>query len=157
MGASKPAAAAVWGVLVVLLVGSAHAQQPPAQPQNPTFELAVCNLSDFEGVYLALKHKQGAQSWVVDGWYGIPDGGCTLIGTFPRDTIYYYAESNDGANWGAASTDQTAPSECVDHDKWFKQAAGGSTCPAGQAGARFRMITVAPNLPRLTYSLTGKR
>src|SRR5262249_36024248 len=55
---------------------SAHAQQKP----NPTFELAMCNLSDFQGVFVALRHKQDAQKWTVDGWYAIPDGGCTFIG-----------------------------------------------------------------------------
>jgi uncharacterized membrane protein len=157
MGASKPAVVALCGALAVSFVGSAGAQQPPAPAQNPTFQLAVCNLSDFQGVFFAVKYKQSAESWAVDGWYAIPDGGCTLIGTFQRDSVYYYAESNDGARWNGAATDQTAQSECVDPDKWFKQAAGSSACATGQTAQRFRMITVPANLPRLTFSLTGKR
>jgi uncharacterized membrane protein len=152
MGALKLMAAAICGALVLSPVGSARAEQK----QNQTFELAVCNLSDFQGVFFALRHKQASQKWMVDGWYAIPDGGCTFIGSFPRDTVYYYAESNDGASWAAIDTDQTGQKECIDHDKWFQQA-GGSPCSAGQASVKFRLITIPANLPRLTFSLTGKR
>ena len=148
---------AICGALVVLLIGSARAQQPPAPAQNPTFQLAVCNLSDFQGAFFAIKHKQSADSWTVNGWYAIPDGGCTLVGTFQRDTFYYYAESNDGARWNGAGTDQTAQSECVDRDKWFRQAAATTACAASQTAQRFRMITVPASLARLTFSLTGKK
>jgi uncharacterized membrane protein len=153
MGALKPAVAAICGALVLSSVGSSRAEQQ----QNQTFELAVCNLSDFQGVFFALRHKQNTQKWAVDGWYAIPDGGCTFIGSFLRDTIYYYAESNDGANWAATDTDQTGQPECIDHDKWFQQTAGGPSCSAGQATVKFRMITIPSDLPRLTFSLTGSR
>jgi uncharacterized membrane protein len=156
MGALKPAVAAICGALVVSFVGSSRAEQlHPSEGGNSTFELAVCNLSDFQGVFLALKHRQDAQKWVVDGWYAVPDGGCTFIGSFLRDSVYYYAESNDGAYWAAAATDQTAQPECVDHDKWFQQTAGG--CASGQETVKFKMIPVPSNLPRLTYTLSGSR
>jgi uncharacterized membrane protein len=148
MKALKLAAAVVCSALS----GSAYGQQNP----NPTFELAMCNLSDFQGVFVALRHKQDARKWAVDGWYAIPDGGCTFIGTFLRDTIYYFAESNDGGVWSAAETDKTAAPECIDLDKTFKRVSGGS-CPADQLTARFRLITVPANLPRLTYTLTRRR
>jgi uncharacterized membrane protein len=153
MGALKLMAAAICGALVLSFVDSARAEQK----QNQTFELAVCNLSDFQGVFFALRHQQAGQKWMVDGWYAIPDGGCTLIGSFPRDTVYYYAESNDGANWAATDADQTGQKECIDHDKWFQQAAGGASCASGQAQVKFRLITIPADLPRLTFSLTGKR
>src|ERR1700682_3879581 len=85
MGALKPTLAAVCGALVLSFVGSSRAEQQ----QTQTFELAVCNLSDFQGVFVALRHKQNTQKWAVDGWYAIPDGGCTFIGSYLRDTIYY--------------------------------------------------------------------
>lgn len=153
MGALKPTVAAICGALVLTSVGSSRAEQQ----QNQTFELAVCNLSDFQGVFFALKHRQAGQKWMVNGWYAIPDGGCTFIGSFPRDTVYYYAESNDGASWAATDTDQTGQKECIDHEKWFQQTAGGPSCSPGQAPANFRLITIPANLPRLTFSLTGKR
>jgi len=152
MGALKLMVAAICGALILSFVGSARAEQK----QNQTFELAVCNLSDFQGVFFALKHKQIAQKWMVDGWYAIPDGGCTFVGSFPRDTVYYYAESNDGATWGGMDADQAAQPECINHDQWFQQTASGP-CSAGQASVKFRLITVPSNLPRLTFSLTGKR
>jgi uncharacterized membrane protein len=143
-------ALAVCGVLVFFLFGPSRAQQ------GQTFELAVCNMSDFQGVFMALRHKQDAQRWQVDGWYAIPDGGCTFIGTYPRDTFYYYAESNDGAQWSAADTDQTGQAECVNHNQWFN-VAGGATCADGQDIVRFRRIQVPANQARFTQTLTGKR
>ncbi len=139
--------------VVASFVGASHAEQQ----QNEAFELAMCNLSDFQGMFVALRHKQDSQTWMVDGWNAIPDGGCAFIGTFPRDTIYYYAESNDGGTWRAADTDQTGMSECIDHDKWFQHAADATPCPAGQVIARFRKITIPPTLPRLTFTLSGKK
>src|SRR5215472_5863701 len=100
-------AAVILASLGAAFAGSSHAQQK----QNPTFELAMCNLSDFQGMFVALRHKRDVQKWAVDGWYAIPDGGCTLIGSFLRDTIYYVAESNDGGHWTAADTDKTAADE----------------------------------------------
>jgi len=152
MRRSPLAAAVLCSALGALCTGSSHAQQTP----DPTFELAMCNLSDFQGVFVALRHKQDAQKWTVDGWYAIPDGGCTFIGSFLRDTIYYFGESNDGAIWSAADTDNTGAAECIDLEKTFRRASGGS-CAAGQVSARFRLITVPANLSRLTFTLTGRR
>jgi uncharacterized membrane protein len=130
--------------------------QTPQQSQSATFELAMCNLSDFKGAFVALSHKQDAQKWLVNGWYAIPDNGCTFIGTFLRDTIYYYAQSNDGGVWRGSDTDQTSRAECIDPDKWF-QVADGPTCSTGLAATKFRLITVPASAPRLTYTLTGKK
>jgi uncharacterized membrane protein len=143
---------AVCGVLLAGLLGPSRAQQP----QNETFELAVCNLSDFQGVFMAVRHKQDAQHWQVDGWYAIPDGGCTLVGTYPRDTFYFYAESNDDGSWAASDSDQTAQAECVNHNQWF-QIASGSACAAGQASVRFRLVQVPADQRRFTWTLTGKK
>jgi len=143
-------ALAVCGVLVICLLGSSRAQQ------GQTFELAVCNMSEFQGVFMAVRHKQDAQRWQVDGWYAIPDGGCTFIGTFPRDTFYYYAESNDGGEWSAVSSDQTGQPECVNHAQWFTEA-GGAQCTQCQENVRFRMIKVPANQARFTQTLTGKK
>jgi len=143
-------ALAVCGVLIVLLFGPSRAQQ------SQTFELAACNMSDFRGVFMALRHKQDAQHWQVDGWYAIPDGGCAFIGTYLRDTFYYYAESNDNAQWSANDNDQTGQAECVNHDQWFTEP-GGAPCAQGLASVRFRMVQVPANMARYTYTLTGKR
>ena len=152
MKVSRLAAAVFCSALSALFAGSSHSQQRP----DPTFELAMCNLSDFQGVFVALRHRQNAQKWAVDGWYAIPDGGCTFIGSFLRDAIYYFGESNDGAVWSAADTDRTGAAECIDLEKTFKRASGGP-CAADQVSARFRLITVPANLSRLTFTLTGRR
>jgi uncharacterized membrane protein len=143
--------------VVFTLAGAPGARsQTLPQNQSATFELAMCNLSDFKGAFVALAHKQDAQKWLVEGWYAIPDGGCTFIGTFLRDTIYFYGHSNDNGVWGAAATDQTSRAECIDPNQWF-QVADGPTCSTGQVAARFLLISVAASTSRLTYTLTGKK
>jgi uncharacterized membrane protein len=113
-------------------------------------------MSDFQSVFMALRHKLDATRWQVDGWYAIPDGGCTFIGAYPRDTFYYYAESGDGAQWFATDSDQTGQAECVNHNQWFS-GAGGAQCATGQDSVRFRLVQVPTNLARYTHTLTGKR
>ena len=88
-------------------------------PQPSTFELAMCNISNVPSVFVALAHRQDAQNWRVEGWYAIPDAGCALIGKFMRDTVYVYAESQDGASWKPVETDRSGRAECVDHRQWF--------------------------------------
>ena len=144
-------ALALCGVLLGCLLGTSRAQQP-----SQTFDLAACNMSDFQGVFMAVRHKQDATHWLVDGWYAIPDGGCTFIGTYTRDSVYYYAESNDGAYWSAGDNDQTGQAECINHNQWFHVAAG-SACASDQASVKFRLIQVPANEARHTQTLTGKK
>jgi hypothetical protein len=130
-----------------------HAQQKPN-----TFEMAFCNMSDFQSIWVALMHKKDAQTWAVDGWYPIPDYGCAPVGSFLRDTVYYFAYSSDGAVWQAGADDKTASAQCVDTNKWFQQPASGvPTCPTGQQSVRFRLLTAPANAPTLTWTLTGSK
>lgn len=147
-------AAAVVCAMPLFLSGSS-----PAQQQNATFEFAFCNMSDFSGVFVALTHKQNVQKWTASGWYAIPDLGCTFVGSFLRDTIYYYAESTDGSGavWNGAETDRSAKAACIDHDKLFQGAVDVSSCPAGQDRVNFRSIRIPATLPRLTWTITGSR
>jgi uncharacterized membrane protein len=140
--------------LGLILIGPGQAQQ---QPQS--FQLAFCNISAYSNVLVSVAHRQDAQRWLVDGWYPVPDGGCAVVGSFQRDTIYYYAygETNDDriVTWSASDNDQTATSQCIDREKFFQRTAGTPSCPPGQEAAKFRMIKVAPNLPRMTWTLSG--
>src|SRR5947209_14394302 len=79
-------------------IGCARAEQAAS---TDTFELAVCNNSDYASMLLALMYKKDAQNWEVSGWYPIPDSGCTIVGRFIRDTVYYFAFSGEGAVWRA--------------------------------------------------------
>ena len=133
--------------------GSSHVQ---AQPQITTGGLSMCNLSDFSKVVVATISRQSAQNWVVKGWHALPNGGCSFVGTFLRDTVYYYAEGN-GANWAAAESDQSAIAQCIDKDKHFEFASSNRTCPTGLSLARFKMLKLAPDDPLFTWTLTGKR
>ena len=87
MIASTLKIAVVCGALGVSLSASSHAQQ-----QSQTFQLAFCNISAYSNVTVALVHKKDAEKWAVDGWYPVSDNRCTVVGTFQRDTVYYFAE-----------------------------------------------------------------
>ena len=78
---------------------------------------------------------------------------------FHAESVYYYAvgQTNDGRDviWSAADNDQTGSAQCIDRNKFFRALAGVPSCPAGLEPARFKPIKVAPNLPRVTWTLTG--
>jgi uncharacterized membrane protein len=153
MKASTLKVAVACGALGVSLSASSHAQQ-----QGQAFQLAFCNISAYSNVTVALVHKKDAEKWAVDGWYPVPDNGCTVVGTFQRDTVYYFAEGRSGNSigvWAAPDNDQNATSQCIDHNKWFQQTAGVPTCPTGQEVVRFRMISVPANSSRITWTLSG--
>jgi hypothetical protein len=139
------------------LTSFGHAQQPSQSAQQ--FQLAFCNISAFSRVLIALVHRPDGQRWTVDGWYPIADGGCSVVGNFKGDTVYYFAfgETDDGRNvtWSPPDTDKTASSQCIDPNKFFRINAGTPSCQPGLEPARFRMLKVAPNQTRITWSLTG--
>ena len=142
--------------LGISLIGAVNAQQP-----NPEFQLAFCNISAYSSVLVAVTRRQDAGRWLVEGWYPIPDQGCALLGSFLKDTIYYYAygKTNDDriVTWSPPETDQTATMQCIDRDKSFRAQSGVPSCPPDQQAARFRMLKVNPNLARTTWTLTGGR
>jgi uncharacterized membrane protein len=124
-------------------------------PQEGRFELAMCNLSGVPSIFVALAHRREAQQWQVEGWYAVPDWGCVLIGSFLRDTVYVYGETREGTVWKAIETDRSGRLECVDHKKWFYAVAASRDCAGGQTRVRFRMLQIAPDKDRLTWSITG--
>ncbi len=135
----------------------------PTQGQQQTteeFQLAICNMSSFSRVLVAVAHRQDAQRWAVAGWYPVPDGGCAITDTFKGNSVYYYAfgETRDGnlVFWEAAENDKTASAQCVDHNKFFRLTAGVPNCATGQDLARFRPIRATPNQLRTTFTLTGR-
>jgi hypothetical protein len=83
------------------------------------------------------------------------DRGCTLLGNFLRDTVYYYAENDRGAKWPADGANLPVVAQCIDHNKTFRATASMPSCPADQEPAKFRLLKIAPNQPRLTWTLTG--
>jgi len=141
--------------LLSIFMGCARAEQAAS---TDTFELAFCNNSDYGRMLLALMYKKDAQNWEVSGWYPIPDSGCTIVGRFIRDTIYYFAFSGKESVWRAPDNDQTASNQCIDYNKWFRAVATGvPTCPEGQQSVRFKMVTVPANLARRTWTLSGSK
>ena len=150
----------VWIVLACSAVGIALAGPARAQ-QDAEFQLSFCNMSAYSNVKIAVTRRQDAQRWLVEGWYPIPEDGCAVVGSFLRDTIFYYAfgQTNDGriVTWSPPATDTTAVAQCVDFDKFFRAPSGGPSCASGQESVRFRPIKIAPNRPRLTWTLSGGR
>jgi uncharacterized membrane protein len=117
----------------------------------------MCNMSDFSGVFVALRQKQDAQRWTVSGWYPLPDRGCAFLGSFQRDTVYYYAKSDEGVSWSPDANDRSASTQCVDQNKYFQGTSDIGPCPPGQVAVRFRMLQVPANIFRRTWTLTGSR
>jgi uncharacterized membrane protein len=150
-----PIAIAACGLAGLCLSGPIQAQQQTA----PDFQLAFCNMSSFSRVLVAVAHRLDAQRWAVEGWYPVPDGGCSIAGVFKGGTVYYYAfgETREGRYvfWEAPENDKAASAQCVDHKKFFQLTAGVPTCAAGQDLARFRTIRATPNQFRTTFTLTG--
>jgi uncharacterized membrane protein len=155
--ALRTTAALAAGALVLFAAGA-----PSAQPQGGsggTFQLAFCNISGFQTARVAITHRKDAQRWAVDGWFPIPDGGCSIIGTFQLDTVYYYAMASNPSNgntvyWGAADDDKTATSQCIDEEKAFSTWAAVPNCPAQQSPKRFRALKVNPNTRTFTFTLS---
>lgn len=149
-----PTAIAGFCLAGLCLSNPAHAQQTTQE-----FQLAFCNMSNFSRVRVAIAHRLDAQRWAVDGWYPVPNYGCSIASTFKGDSVYYYAfgENRDGRYvfWEAAENDKTASSQCVDHNKFFRLTAGLPTCATGHDTAQFRVIRANPNQSRTTFTLTG--
>lgn len=149
-----------WPGAVAVCCAAGLFAMPQGQAQQPSrdFQLAFCNISAFSNVLVSLVYRQNDQQWQVDGWYPVPDRGCAVMGSFPRDVVYYYAfgQTNDGRDvvWSAGENDQTASAQCIDRSKFFRALAGVPSCPAGQEPARFKLIKIAPNVPRMTWTLS---
>jgi uncharacterized membrane protein len=148
----------VAGAMVCCAAGLALAGSVSAQQQSQDFQLAFCNISSYQHVLVSLAYRQDAQRWLVDGWYPLPDHGCALVGSFQRDAVYYYAtgRTSDGriVNWAAGDNDQSATAQCIDREKFFRANTGVPSCPTGQELVKFKVIKIAPNRPRMTWTLS---
>jgi hypothetical protein len=126
------------------------------QPKNTSFKLTLCNMSQFRLVRAAIVYQKDEKNWTVEGWHPLPDYGCSIIGTFRGDSIFYFAFGfgSDGKPvfWSAGDDDKSATSQCVDGAKSFSAAIGSPTCPTGQTQVKFRKLTFAPDdtLPTIT-------
>ena len=148
--------AAVVSFVAVVPAPVLHAQQSQTRVQ-----LAFCNLSSNTGVRVAIMHRVDAQKWVVDGWYPVPNDGCTVIGSFNADAVYYYgighrreADRLLTSVWSAAENDQTGTSQCLDDDKAFSITSGAPECAADQRRGRFKLVKFPSDTRLVTRTLT---
>jgi Putative metallopeptidase/Protein of unknown function (DUF1036) len=128
------------------------------QEQQPTFTFAICNESKATnvGTSLMVKLPEDPENWQVFGWFPLPNGGCSLIGSFYGDHLYYYAEGSNNTVWTAPETQQNATKQCIDHVNAFQHVAG-APCRAGQVMVNFRRIDIAPADSGITWHLIGGR
>jgi uncharacterized membrane protein len=124
------------------------------QLKEPVFGFSFCNFSKHPDLSLALMSKSmdAPHAWRTEGWFGIADGGCSFIGSFYGDKIYFYAETSDKMSVAASSTDPTASKQCVDATKSFGLNAG-SPCRAGQKLVNFIMREIDPTAATVTVRL----
>ena len=125
------------------------------QDQQPIFTFAMCNQSKASNISAALMVRlpDDAQKWQVLGWFGLPNGGCNLIGSFYGDYLYYYAEGSNMV-WSAPDSERTATKQCIDRANGFQQVAGAA-CRAGQVKVNFWRINVGPDQTGITWHLVG--
>jgi hypothetical protein len=154
MKLSTGAAVALAALLALLAPGPSGAQP---QQGAKTFQLAFCNVSRARPVYIAITRRKDGERWAVEGWYPLLDFGCSIIGNFEADTVYFYAigiRNNQYVTWGGAENDETAATQCIDRNKAFGGfIAAAPGCPAGQTSVRFLRLKVPQDAPRYTFTL----
>jgi hypothetical protein len=125
--------------------------------QKQTLNLALCNGSAARNVRVALVYRPAndPRVWQAQGWFGVPDQGCQIVGTIYGDAFYFYAEGNGGNFvWSADEKDQSASKQCIDSRKAFLWKVGG-TCQGEQTLVGFRRWSVDPTASSATLTLTG--
>jgi hypothetical protein len=133
--------------------------QEQQRQQSKTFSLAVCNMSAISDVYAAILVQpiDDAQQWRSYGWYGIPDSGCNVIGSFHGDRAYVYAEGsskNGKVSWSANDRDKTGAKQCIHPEKAFDLAATAK-CQPGHTAVNFIRWNIGPDQWNATWRLTG--
>jgi uncharacterized membrane protein len=136
---------------------AALAQQQ--QAQKPLFTFSICNESKVTNAYASLMARlpEDPQKWVVYGWFPIPDGACSMIGTLYGDRLYFYAmavNGNDKSVWAAQDSDQNASKQCIDPINGY-QVPAGTRCGTGQVLVNFSRIDLSPIETGITWHLTG--
>ena len=136
-------AAAICSILGPASVG-------PSQAQTAEwFSFEVCNSSSVRNVSIAIlsKNDLNGSSWHLAGWYIIPDGGCTTIGGYWRDRVYFYGQGDDGAYWTGNDTPQ-----CVNLTARFERTVTqGYECSRGETSVGMSLVLIPANVG--TYQL----
>src|SRR5438128_569920 len=62
----------------------------PGAPQvSPTFAFSVCNKGGVGDAYVSVLYGTGA-GYRVQGWWKVPQGQCSNIGSFNRPAVYLF-------------------------------------------------------------------
>ncbi len=99
----------------------------PAGAQAQTFNFQVCNQSSVPAsVSVSNLSAVGSNQFVVQGWWTVNAGTCSMLGNFPQGWFYFYAEqTNSGAIvWGG-----TGLALCVQYPGPYERTnTSGFTC-----------------------------
>jgi Protein of unknown function (DUF1036) len=127
----------------------------PGGGGSPKFILSVCNKSGVKNVWMAFASLKDPKTWHVHGWYKVTDAGCSSMGEFYRDTIYYFAGDGElKTTWSGESTEQ-----CVNPSNQFDYVAAGAVrgqphqCKPEEALVGFDTLTVKPSSPKFELTL----
>jgi uncharacterized membrane protein len=95
-------------VAIICCVLGAASILPSQAQTDQWFSFQACNASPVRNVSLAILSKgdANASTWHLEGWYNLPDGGCSDLGGYWRDRVYVFAMGDDGAFWGGEDTSQ---------------------------------------------------
>jgi hypothetical protein len=125
--------------------------------QKQTLTVSICNQSKARDVRVSLQYRpiNEPEKWRVQGWFPVPDGGCSIIGSVFGDSLYYYAVGDGGSFvWAAADDDKTASRQCIDKSKAFMLPAN-TQCASDKVQVGFRRWDIAPNASSATFTLLG--
>jgi hypothetical protein len=129
--------------------------QQQQRQEAKIYSLSVCNLGTVPNVSAAILVQtiDNPKQWVSLGWFGVPNGGCNLIGSFSGDRAYLYAEGNNGKiAWRARDDDKTAAKQCIHPENAFEVVAT-TRCQPGHVARNFVRIDLDPGSTGFTWRL----
>jgi uncharacterized membrane protein len=137
--------------LAVLFFAFAGLCTGTAGAQAQMFNFQVCNQSSYSAsVATNALTAPGGSQYLVAGWWTVPAGTCTAIGTFPQGWFYYYAEVTGDSSM--AWTGTTAPL-CVQYPGPFERVTPPATTCAGDDLKQFSGEIVDPTITTVTWTL----
>jgi len=122
----------------------------PGGPQvSPTFAFSVCNKGGVGDAYVSVLYGTGA-GYRVQGWWKVPQGQCSNIGSFNRPAVYLFGMA------GSYTWSKQDSTQCVNMTAGFDYTMDGRTphqCSAGEELRGFVKIDVEPRFGSMEFSL----
>jgi len=139
---------ALWILSLALSVAFAG----PSKAQDNYFSFEVCNQSGLTA-YMAIVHRTqpGSPVWRRVGWYTVPNGGCTALGSYPQGWFYFMAEGQGDVIWKGETYGKRV---CVSYPGPFEGSfTGDYYCGPNEVIREFNELLIAPDIGSYTLNL----